>query len=175
MLTAVDRQKGTRILKRLKKEEATEEDESRRVKLRQKIHNAEVDVNYATYYPLMKVYSSLYPKSKKQKNDSHDDEAEAETEHADKKYKGDEVDGPKGNVEMWKAVEQAMEEGTLDALRNSKDAIPAAPPKKSKATKDKEAQKKKDIHKGDNAMDERPSRQGQSHAGDVESDDGFFE
>jgi hypothetical protein len=154
----------------LKKEEAIEEDESRKAKLQQRIHNAEVDVNYATYYPLMKVYSSLYPKSKNTKSDQHDEEGEKAGSD-----KIDEVDGPKGNMDMWRAVERAMEDDTLNALRNSKDAIPAQPPKKSKATKDKEAQKRKTIQKRANATDESLSKDRPSQDGEDESDDGFFE
>jgi len=70
--------------------------------LKQRIHNAEVDVNYAQYYPLSKVYSSLYPKMKqsKKKAETSTDEDEASNQQAD------EVDGPKGDVETWKAIER---------------------------------------------------------------------
>lgn len=156
----VDRQKGTRILKRLKKELNALEDESKRTKLQQRVHNAEVDVNYAIYYPLMKPYSSLYPKSKKSKTDDSED---AEDTGEDNKNNA-EQDGPKGDVDMWRAIEQAMEDGTLEKLRYSKDALPAEPPKKSKKPKAKENKKDK-AEKQTHAVAEE----------DEDSDNGFFE
>ena len=73
----------------------------------------------------MKPYSSLYPTAKKQK--SNDTDANGKPE---------EIDGPKGDVMVWKLVEQALEEGTLEQLRNSKnrEEIPGAPPKKGSNT-----------------------------------------
>lgn len=156
----IDRQKGTRILKRLKKELNALEDESKRTKLQQQVHNAEVDVNYAIYYPLMKPYSSLYPKSKKGKTDDSED---AEDTGEDSKNSADQ-DGPKGDVEMWRAVEQAMEDGTLEKLRYSKDSLPAEPPKKTKKPKIKEAKKDK-MEKKSHAIEQE----------EEDSDNGFFE
>ncbi|KAI8936687.1 hypothetical protein NX059_007079 [Plenodomus lindquistii] len=121
-----DRQKATRILKRLKKEHAAEEDEEKKVELRRKVHNAEIDVNYAIYYPLMKPYSAMYPKSKKDKSSGASDE------DSDAQGKSNDVDGPKGDVDMWRTVQTATEEGTLHALRNSKDGMPAAPKETNK-------------------------------------------
>lgn len=165
VLTTADRQKATRILKRLKKEHASTEDTEERTTLRQRIHTAEVDVNYAIYYPLMKPYSSLYPKSKNKKSD---DSEGADDDEDNVKSKGGEIEGPKGDVEMWKAIEQAMEDGTLDRLRHSKDSIPAEPPKKSKKPKVKES-KPHTTPKvaGHNGYTE--------HDVDDDSDGGFFE
>ncbi|KAH7082223.1 hypothetical protein FB567DRAFT_562055 [Paraphoma chrysanthemicola] len=167
-----DRQKGTRILKRLKKELSTTEDQSKKTKIQQRIHNAEVDVNYAIYYPLMKPYSSLYPKSKSKKND----DSEGADEEEDDRNKSDEIDGPKGDVEMWKAVETAMEEGTLEKLRYSKDAVPGAPTQKSKKPKAKEG--KKDTLDGKSKPGQQKSIGSNMYAAqeeDDESDGGFFE
>lgn len=165
-----DRQKGTRILKRLKKELACLEDDAKKSKLQQRIHNAEVDVNYAIYYPLMKPYSSLYPKSKNRKNDGSEG---AEDGEEDGNNKSDEIDGPKGDVDMWKAVERAMEEGTLEQLRYSKEAVPAEPPKKSKkfVVKDKKRDSKAHaVHdKSGSSRDHATQEQ------DEDSDIGFFE
>ncbi|KAH9873332.1 hypothetical protein J1614_005730 [Plenodomus biglobosus] len=119
-----DRQKATRILKRLKKEHAAEADEKKKVQLRQRVHNAEIDVNYAIYYPLMKPYSSMYPKSNKDKTTGASDE-DSDTQGKSSSY----VDGPKGDVVMWRTVETATEQGTLDMLRHSKDGLPTAPKK----------------------------------------------
>ncbi len=177
MLTSADRQKATRILKRVKKELAAAEDEEEKAVLQKKLHNAEVDVNYAISYPLMKPYSSLYPKSKKTKATETDDSDEA-------KGKSDEIDGPKGDVMVWKMVEQAMEEGTLEALRNSKsrEEIPGAPPKKSKTatakTKaSKEVQPKKTYAPQEIPKNRREARAAarEAEAEDEDSDGGFFE
>lgn len=172
-LTVVDRQKGTRILKRLKKELSSLDDKLKRTKLQQRIHNAEVDVNYAIYYPLMKPYSSLYPKSKNQKTD---DAEGAEDKEESGKTHNEEIDGPKGDVEMWKAVERAMEEGTLDKLRYSKDAVPAETPKKSQKPKAKEGKKEKVDSKTHSAQQKSVgSKAYAAHDEDDESDGGFFE
>jgi len=173
-LTVADRQKGTRILKRLKKELSSLEDKSQKAKLKQRIHNVEVDVNYAIYYPLMKPYSSLYPKSKSKKNDDSDG---ADEEEDDGKNKSEEVDGPKGDVEIWKAVEQAMEEGTLDKLRYSKDAVPAAPPKKSKKPKVKVKDNKKEKADGTTQTTQHTNgtKYYNTREEDEDSDGGFFE
>ncbi|EUC48882.1 hypothetical protein COCMIDRAFT_86144 [Bipolaris oryzae ATCC 44560] len=171
-----DRQKGTRILKKLKKELQGEEDEEKKQELAQKVHNAEVDVNYAIYYPLMKPYASLYPKSKKEKADS--DES-GEGDSGDKPNR--EVDGPKGDVAMWKTVEEAMEKGTLDALRNRKEDLPAPAPVKEKKNKKPDhaikSKEKKIAEKLAAAKNRRERRalgvQAQEEA--EESDGGFFE
>ena len=173
VLTAVDRQKATRILKRIKKELAAAEDEEERSALQKRLHNAEVDVNYAISYPLMKPYSSLYPKSKKptSKNAETDDSDEA-------KSKPEEVDGPKGDVMVWKMVEQAMEEGTLETLRNSKsrEEIPGAPPKKSKSAKPKD---KKEVPLPKKSYAPAPANRREARAAareaEEDSDGGFFE
>lgn len=126
-----------------------------------RIHNAEVDVNYSIYYPLLKPYVSLFPKVKK------GDDTLGEVD----KSGADNIDGPKGNPEMWKAVESAMQEGTLEALRESKDGVTIPGPKPAvldnkKMTKPMQGHGKgqevrKDAHK---TLDE-----------DEDSDIGFFE
>ena len=159
----------------MKKELSTIEDDTKeKAKLQQKIHNAQVDVNYAMYYPLMKPYSALYPKpktSKKSKDDSDEEEEDSNTTNG-------EVYGAKGNIEMWHAVETAMEEGTLDALRNSKDSVPAAPLKKSKATLDKWAEKSR-LEKKEKVKTAHYKTEGEkaylARQEAEESDGGFFE
>lgn len=159
-----------RILKRLKKELSALEDESQKTQLQQRIHNTEVDVNYAVYYPLMKPYSSLYPKSKNRKTS---DSEEAEDTGEDSKNSA-EIDGPKGDVNMWRTVEKAMEDGTLEKLRYSKDAVPAEPPKKK--PKAKESKKPKPEGKMDKSQEKASgSKSYAAQEEDEESDGGFFE
>jgi hypothetical protein len=177
LLTRVDRQKGTRILKKLKKELQAEEDEGKKQDLARRVHNAEVDVNYAIYYPLMKPYASLYPKSRKEKAADSDESGEGGS--GDKSNR--EVDGPKGDLAMWKTVEEAMAEGTLDALRNRKEGLPAPAPtgeKKSKkvdqAIKSKEKKIAEKLAAAKNRRERRAlGLQAQEEA--EESDGGFFE
>ena len=128
------------------------------------------------YYPLMKVYSSLYPKTKKEKSTESDEAMDEETE--DKTSR--EVDGPKGDIDMWKAVESAMEEGTLDVLRDRKEDMPAAAPKKEQKKTQQQAVKSKDTiaqKKLAEAKNRRERRalgvQAKEEADD--SDGGFFE
>lgn len=113
----------------------------------------------------MKPYSSLYPKSKSKKSS---DSEEARDTGEDSKNNA-EVDGPKGDVNMWRAVEQAMQDGTLEKLRYSKDAVPAEPPKKSKKPKAKE--NKKEIKASHNAS----TSQNYPVQDQDDSDGGFFE
>ena len=57
-----DRQKATKKLKRLRKDvEACEDEDQKRSEL-VKVADAEVDVNYAIYYPLELPYVSLFPR-----------------------------------------------------------------------------------------------------------------
>ncbi|KAJ4304767.1 hypothetical protein N0V90_000295 [Kalmusia sp. IMI 367209] len=149
-----ERQKATRTVKRLHKQLATLEDETDRAEKLRSIHNAEVDVNYTLYYPLLKPYISLFPKQEKS-----DSSAESRTEFPD---------GPKGDIDMWKTVEKAMEEQTLEALRESRDGVTIpAPPKNNQAQKVKtdqrKAKKSEDAAKDDEDEDE-----------DEDEDGGFF-
>lgn len=164
-------------MKRLKKELAAAADDDEKSALQRKLHNAEVDVNYAISYPLMKPYSSLYPKSKKSPKT-------AETDDSDEaKSKPEDVDGPKGDVMVWKMVEQAMEDGTLETLRNSKsrEDIPGAPPKKSKPAKTKTAKdtepepKPKKTHAPLVVPANRREARAAAREAEEDSDGGFFE
>lgn len=109
-----------------------------------KIKNAEVDLNYTLYYPLLKPYISLYPR----------------------KGGGQQPDGSRGDIDVWKKVERAMEEHSLEELRESKEGviIPGAPKEdEKKSGKDKvqeKASKDADVEMEDRAEED--------------SDDGFF-
>jgi hypothetical protein len=130
------------------------EDNAERAALRTRIHNADVDVNYTIYYPLLRPYVSLYPKK--------EGSASAES-----------FDGPKGDVDMWKAIEEAMETGTLDRLRNTKEGVVVPGPK---------VQAKKKKAKGENVRKGDKGEQDPGHdktVGPAEDDEGndseFFE
>jgi hypothetical protein len=166
-----DRQRATRILRKLQRQLSTEienttasEEHHTTQALRQMIHDAEVDLNYAMYYPLMKPYSSLYPRGKK---DTEVDE-EAGTPFAKK---------TRGVPEMWKTVERAMEEGTLEDLRNSSVGTVKAKPKilpareRRKPNVERKKQALPDV--AQNRREKR--RAAQTQEDDQDSDGGFFE
>lgn len=95
-----ERQKATRHLKqvRARYEEAEPDSEPSR-SLQKKAHEAEVDLNYALFYPLDEKYISLFPKSSsKEPND---------TTSASK-------------PPMWETIEKCMLEGTLEKLREGR-------------------------------------------------------
>ncbi|KAF2712938.1 hypothetical protein K504DRAFT_487483 [Pleomassaria siparia CBS 279.74] len=166
-----DRQKATRILKRLRKRlsKDTPDESLSKGEIEKRIHNAEVDVNYAQYYPLSKVYPSLYPSAKqnKKKTEASTDEDETSNQQGE-----EQLDGPKGDVEMWKAIERAMEKGGLDEIRNSEGHLPALKPKddtRKKKTKEVKVKVKK-VRKVQENTDLPPIREEAE-----ESDGGFFE
>ena len=125
---------------------------------------------------MLKNYASLYPKSKKEKSSEESEEEDAE----DKSNR--EVDGPKGDVEMWRTVEEAMANGTLDALRNSKEAMPTTPApvpkkqekKKEHAVKSKNTKAEEKLAQAKNRR-ERRALVAQAQEEAEESDGGFFE
>lgn len=83
------------------------------------------------------------------------------------------VDGPKGDVNMWKTVEKAMEDQTLEDLRESREGvtIPGAPAR----SQPKAAKKGGKSNKTEESK-EKTSGAGAGARGDEDedSDDGFF-
>lgn len=101
-----DRRKAEKRVKKAKKEVQDSGDgEAGKKVLEQKVKDAEVDVQYAVYYPLEKDYVPLFPR--KQKGSEDDDEDVGEVER-------------KGDPVMWETVKRCMADGTLDALRNGR-------------------------------------------------------
>jgi len=164
-----DRKKAMRILKRLKKEYAAEGDGEKKHMLEKKVHDAEVDVNYAIYYPLMKPYTAMYPKSRVGQSDDQESEAQAKS--------NSEVDGPKGDKDMWRAVEKATEEGTLGALRSSRHGLPVVLAKeqiKTPSLKPKAPVANPKTIEGRNRRERRAHNARLQEAAE-DSDGGFFE
>ncbi|KAF8864113.1 hypothetical protein BDZ45DRAFT_643423 [Acephala macrosclerotiorum] len=112
MVRFFERQKATRLLKKLRKRlieaESTEEVET----LKTQMHVAEVDLNYTQFYPLSEPYVSLYPPKGKGITEKEEDE---------------EIEEAKPKPKMWAEVEKCMENKTLDRLRKRapKSATPA--------------------------------------------------
>ncbi|KAK3701477.1 hypothetical protein LTR37_015451 [Vermiconidia calcicola] len=158
-----DRQKATKRLKRAKKElRACEDDDHLRAELAGKVDDAEVDVNYAQYFPLDQHYVSLFPRKK---TDAGDEGAEdgMEDESA--------ATARKGDAGMWQRVKQCMSDGTLDALRNAKlmGEITVGKEEPPSPSREKKLSGKKNAGKG--KRDQEAERMGS----DDESGGGFFE
>ncbi|KAF2649354.1 hypothetical protein K491DRAFT_577001, partial [Lophiostoma macrostomum CBS 122681] len=173
-----DRQKATRILRKLQRqpltdtESTTASNENRDTEeLRQQIHRAEVDLNYAMYYPLMKPYSSLYPRGNRDDNRPEDGIGGVKSDDASSaKHR-------RGDVEMWNDVERAMEEGTLEELRNSSVGVPKpalkALPTRERQKPKSERKQKPQPNVAQNRREKR--RAAQTQQDDEDSDGGFFE
>ncbi|KAI9888386.1 MAG: 18S rRNA maturation protein [Vezdaea aestivalis] len=103
MVRFFERQKATRLLKRLQKKRlAIQEGSGEEARtLDGQIHQAEVDLNYALYCPLAQKYIALYAG----KDEVKDSKGEAE-------------DGERNKPPLWEEVERRMEEGTLMQLRD---------------------------------------------------------
>ncbi|KAI9703006.1 MAG: 18S rRNA maturation protein [Bogoriella megaspora] len=107
LIDAIDRQKATRRLKKAHKEANAATNPEDKTAAQKRVRIAEVDLNYAIYYPLGLPYVSLFPTKKGQNG----------------KIKGDEElteQGVSGDQEMWHLVEGCMTNNTLEDLRNGK-------------------------------------------------------
>lgn len=172
-----DRQKATKRLKKAKKElsELVTGSKAERAELEKRVQEAEVDVNYAQYYPLDQPYKALFP-SKRRKADGSQDREEVENGDA-QEVKDVER---QGDTEMWEKVKQCMADGTLDSLRNGKltsrqgeDVEKTVLPGGATYTK-KKRQKEKNV--GDVHGNRRERRAAKAQAeSDDESEGGFFE
>ncbi|KAL9103447.1 MAG: hypothetical protein Q9163_001510 [Psora crenata] len=110
MVRFFDRQKATRNLKKLKRQlAAVPPGDTAYQEIREALHHAEVDVNYTIYHPLTEKYLSLFPRMSK-------------GSASPTSTSGNSVAGNKASSKspMWSIVEQCMQEGTLDALREGK-------------------------------------------------------
>ncbi|KAE9988376.1 hypothetical protein EG328_011136 [Venturia inaequalis] len=110
MVRFFDRKKAERRLKQATKALRACEDSEEHKKLEQDVHIAQIDLNYTQYYPLAQTYSSLYPTKKGEDGKQYGDEEETK-------------EGVRGNLAMWKEVEQATKDGErkLEELRHRID------------------------------------------------------
>lgn len=106
-----ERQKATRALNKLTKLlPTTPAATPAHTDLQAQIHEAQVDLNYALYYPLLEKYTSLYPRTAAQ--------GPVETSQ-DIGGRGERVVGCE-KPPIWALVEKCMADGTLEALRDGK-------------------------------------------------------
>lgn len=155
MIMFEERQKATRAHKRLKKRlDASSPDTSEHEQLEKEVHDAEIDVNYTIYYPLIEKYQSLFPRQ----GDACGGETAARKLVTEKPA-------------MWKEVERCTTEGTLEALRDGKLATSIQVGKRRPA-------REKPRLKRDGKDDRAGSKLSKSAAlqnQDEEDDGGFFE
>lgn len=168
-----DRQKATKRLKRARKDlQAHEVESEARTELVKAVEDAEVDVNYAQYFPLEQPYVSLFPRQKPE-GDAEDVKVDVDERKADVDRKGDQ--------NMWQRVKQCMADGTLNALREGKltqqrDEEIEDPPKDTVSKKKKKKTAYEDV-RSIGGLDEIERNGGKVGVmpHDDESDGGFFE
>ena len=158
---STERQKATRIHKRLKKRldayASSPNNTSEHAQLEKSVHDAEIDLNYTIYHPLTEKYQSIFPRQ----------------EHADG---GGETPARKLVVEkpaMWHVVERCAAEGTLEALRDGKVATGISVGKGTPAMVKAGKRGGRDGLVGSESAKSAKSAKPREQEGD--SDGGFFE
>jgi hypothetical protein len=181
----LERKKAMRFVKQMKRQLSELEDPEEIAKTKADLHIAEVDLDYAIYYPFLEPYVSLY-KSPSGENKG-DEPTTLQYLHAPR-------------PPMWSVVEKVREEGkaALEKLQNrqpetwSDEGESAAPtasdksktqPKKKQERQRGEAKSKSENEwsqqKGKSREKARPAQSvekpGQKAGDDSDSDGGFFE
>lgn len=128
--------------------------ERRKREAERRVHDAEVDLNYALYWPLERAYVSLWPRKGKGQEEG---KGEEDAEEA------------KGDREMWKLVARCMAEGTLEDLREGRVEGCGVERPERKVVSGKEAKSNGKTVNGKGRAKEEVQQD------DEESDDGFFE
>lgn len=103
--SCLEKQKAGRRLKRAQKNVTAADTPEDTAAANQELHIAEVDLNYATYFPLDLPYVGLFPSKK-------DDDGK---ERADNELT---EEGVRGDREMWRMVEECTANNTLEDLRS---------------------------------------------------------
>ncbi|KAF2758076.1 hypothetical protein EJ05DRAFT_538320 [Pseudovirgaria hyperparasitica] len=140
------------------------------------VHTCEVDYNYTRFYPFLKAYHALYPRqqgqvvgegSKPEEGEKMDIDTEAKPEST--------ITEGKGDREMWAAIEKAMVDGTLEALRDSKVHAPGEMKNTKKSARvEKEGRPTKAKSRIEKASGGR-DKANNAREEDEDSDGGFFE
>ena len=159
-----DRQKATKRLKRASKElQCCENDGEAQAELKKKVEDAEVDVNYAQFYPLDQPYVSLFPRTQA---------AEAVEVEEDSVEGQNGAPERKGDLEMRQMVKQCMANGKLEALRNGKVAYEQLGGQE-RALPTTTAKRKSTVY--EDRVEVKGARPPSRKESDEESDGGFFE
>ncbi|KAL8996265.1 MAG: hypothetical protein Q9169_004196 [Polycauliona sp. 2 TL-2023] len=164
MVRFFERQKATRNLKKLRTRlSSVQRNSPEHEALELEIHNAEVDLNYALYHPLMQKYVGLFPRNPTQGAIDGMDKSGTKSAHI-----------RRDQLAMWAVVETCMKDGTLQALRDGKlrsNDVPskALQPATSKTLHPPLSEKKQ------KAMQSKIGATSVVNQQDDESDGGFFE
>lgn len=161
----IERQKATRLLKKLRKRRSGLTTGAELEDLKQQIYDAEVDLNYTLYCPLDQKYTALY--ANKEADDEEAPKAPRRTLTRDK-------------PPLWVEVERHMKAGTLNQLRNGvtrsdgpKTSGVASEATKKSRKKTREDGKTSSRHKGQSTTVAR--EEGADAEQGEGSDGGFFE
>lgn len=175
--TRVERKKAMRFAKQLEKKVAQTTEPEEIAQLKADLHVAQVDTDYAIYFPFMETYVSLYAGA------ASSDKDEKEEKGAAARY----LRTPR--PPMWSVIEKTREEGkhALERLQNRRPPKSAAtedaeqttedhPNKKSFANKDK---KKPQQQQRKGSARSKPGKREEEFAArdedENDSDGGFFE
>ncbi|KAL8787929.1 MAG: hypothetical protein Q9213_001956 [Squamulea squamosa] len=163
MVRFFERQKATRFLKQLRARlPSVQRNSPEHETLEFEIHNAEVDLNYTLYYPLMEKYISIFPRKMIEAWDKEDASAK------------DIAEARQSKPAMWAVVESCMENGTLQALRDGKmrsgpASVKASQPTTAKTSPHQASKKQQGIYQSKRDVIVAVTEQ------EDESDGGFFE
>ena len=154
---------------------------SRLKHLEQRIHVAQIDLNYTLYYPLTEKYISLFPKDHsnkdKSQNNNNQDRSESPESGDHHQHDSGNDDDPAKKPPVWAIVEQCTKENTLDLLRDGKlDIGPDGKKKSESAATNKSSSSGSKGRDRERDEKKRKKKGSSSSEGDgEESDDGFFE
>ncbi|GAB7358149.1 hypothetical protein MBLNU230_g0307t1 [Neophaeotheca triangularis] len=160
-----DRQKATKRLKRftkvLKGAEDEGEDQGKIDELKKAVEEAQIEINYAIYYPLEEPYSALFPSKKRTEDEDGIGKLEADLDLETGIAK---EQARQGDENMWELVKNCTKDGTLESLRNGKltSKAPEPVPESAKTKTKPKVEKKVKNQTADRESDD-------------ESDGGFFE
>ncbi|KAK0646580.1 hypothetical protein B0T16DRAFT_458484 [Cercophora newfieldiana] len=179
MVRFFERKKAMRLIKQLNRQLKELEDEGEIAKAKADLHIAEVDLDYAIYYPFLEPYISLYKSTSGEKKG--DEPTALQYLHAPR-------------PPMWSVVEEVREKGkaALEKLQNRKSETepeeadlpaPKASGSKEKSSEKKEKQRgeaKSKPGKERSLQNVKPwektkPAQSVGNAGDDSDDGGFFE
>ena len=152
-----ERKKAIRIAKKIERKLAQATDPEEIAQLKIDLHKAQVDIDYAIYYPFMEPYISLYAKpAAVDAGDKGDEDEDDDDKKRDVAAKYLNVERPP----MWAIIEKTREEGR-QALEKLQNRLP-------------------ESDKGDASSSAKGSKKSKSGKGrkrnnDDDSDGGFFE
>lgn len=175
-------------MKKVRRELEVVTEPAKKAETLQRLHVAEVNLNYTLYYPLMRPYSALFPKNQSDSMTTRSSSAPDIEVHSTGGNEADDTEEVQGALStngdrvMWKAVERAMELGTLEDLRNSKPLEQGSQSGKQPQRRKKDVdlmRKQAETERGRDKLGKNvKSKARQADVGNSENDDsdgGFFE